>query len=349
MFVLPGLRPHVVAGLGGSSNLAIAVTREGLHFARISEASQGALNARITAFRCQIALNEPSCSTAELALLRGVMVLDGPGTADGFDPAVAQALYRDLFGRIEPALAGKTHPVIVPPPDLLRLPFQALVTGTAIEEIPWMIRRHAISVLPSVPAWKALREAPPVVSDHLLAVGDPVLAAAVPADCTASGVAIARSSASLRPETMPNGAALAQPDQLRALPSLPDASCEINAIADAFAPAKAKLLLQGAAREGQIKALNAEGRLQDFGTLVFATHGLLAGEAGALEPRLALTPPAIATKADDGLLTASEIESLTLNARLLILSACNTAGGDGQDGDGLSGLTRAFFQAWATT
>ena len=51
---------------------------------------------------------------------------------------------------------------------------------------------------------------------------------------------------------------------------------------------------------------------------------------------------------NDGLLTASEVSTLRLNAELVILSACNTAGSDGRPGaEGLSGLANAFFYAGA--
>ena len=48
---------------------------------------------------------------------------------------------------------------------------------------------------------------------------------------------------------------------------------------------------------------------------------------------------------DDGLLTASEVAQLKLNADLIILSACNTASADGAGGEALSGLAKAFFYA----
>ena len=60
-----------------------------------------------------------------------------------------------------------------------------------------------------------------------------------------------------------------------------------------------------------------------------------------------LTPPAVPTEADDGLLTASEIAALKLNADWVVLSACNTAAGGGQGAEALSGLARAFFYAGA--
>ena len=50
---------------------------------------------------------------------------------------------------------------------------------------------------------------------------------------------------------------------------------------------------------------------------------------------------------DDGLLTASEVAALRLDADWVILSACNTAAAAETDGQALSGLARAFFYAGA--
>jgi hypothetical protein len=49
---------------------------------------------------------------------------------------------------------------------------------------------------------------------------------------------------------------------------------------------------------------------------------------------------------DDGLLRASQVGQLKLNADFVMLSACNTAAPDGKPGaEGLSGLAKAFFYA----
>src|SRR5690606_34174964 len=78
--------------------------------------------------------------------------------------------------------------------------------------------------------------------------------------------------------------------------------------------------------------------------LDFASHGLVCGEVEGLRgPALLLS----AAGADDGLLTASEIARLSLPARWVVLSACNTAAGAGPDAPGLSGLAQAFIMAGA--
>ena len=68
---------------------------------------------------------------------------------------------------------------------------------------------------------------------------------------------------------------------------------------------------------------------------------------GLAEPSLALSIPAQPSDADDGLLTASEVAQLKLNADWVVLSACNTIAGDKPGAEALSGLARAFFYAGA--
>jgi CHAT domain-containing protein len=62
---------------------------------------------------------------------------------------------------------------------------------------------------------------------------------------------------------------------------------------------------------------------------------------------LVLTIPEKPTDFDDGLLQASEIAQLKLNADWVVLSACNTAAEEKPGAEALSGLARAFFYAGA--
>ena len=76
---------------------------------------------------------------------------------------------------------------------------------------------------------------------------------------------------------------------------------------------------------------------------------LAGGRKILAQPALALTM-AGNTQGEDGLLTMSEvIENLNLNADVVVLSACNTAGetANTSTGEGFAGLTRAFMFAGA--
>jgi len=108
------------------------------------------------------------------------------------------------------------------------------------------------------------------------------------------------------------------------------------------------------------------GDLRSARFVLFATHGFLGGEYLAsdlpaeesderrtaraqAQPALALTLVGD-LKGEDGLLTMKEvIEDVELNADLVALSACNTAGESAQanNGEGFAGLTRAFMYAGA--
>jgi CHAT domain-containing protein len=71
-----------------------------------------------------------------------------------------------------------------------------------------------------------------------------------------------------------------------------------------------------------------------------ATHGLLNTSKGDVPGAIALAP----SGQDSGLLTASEIFDLKLNADLVVLSACDTGRGD-ITGDGVIGLSRSLVAA----
>ena len=118
--------------------------------------------------------------------------------------------------------------------------------------------------------------------------------------------------------------------------------------------AESAIYLGDKATETVVKSLSADGTLAQARVVHFATHGLLGSETEMLgapkaEPALLLTPPNQPNEEDDGLLTASEAALLKLDADWVVLSACNTAAGDGNTigAEALSGLARAFFYAGA--
>jgi CHAT domain-containing protein len=129
-----------------------------------------------------------------------------------------------------------------------------------------------------------------------------------------------------------------------ALPQLPDTADELNAVAKDLGVAASDIHLGADASETTVK----RAPLADYRVVYFATHGLVAGDIkGVAEPSLALSLPRQPTTLDDGLLTASEVAQLKLNADFVVLSACNTIAGDKPGAEALSGLARAFFYAGA--
>jgi CHAT domain-containing protein/tetratricopeptide (TPR) repeat protein len=130
--------------------------------------------------------------------------------------------------------------------------------------------------------------------------------------------------------------AYAEPES--ALGPLPLARREARGIAALF-PAGASDVRQGAqASESWLK----RAELEHYGTLHFATHGTYDDRAPA-RSALVLAPG----QGEDGRLHLREIESLTLRAGLVSLSACDTGLGEVVTGEGVVGLARAFLRAGA--
>jgi len=246
-------------------------------------------------------------------------------------------------------------------------------------DVPWLVRAQALTVLPAASSLSALRrsalDGEKPVWDYL-GYGDPVLngdgsscrASKVDLACpglasreisgnTESGRARVRGrgrrSADLGKVFAKGSDNAAVLDQVRSLCPLPDTALEIRCVAQGFRPGATEVRLARSATESHIKALSREDILKRYRVLHFATHGLLAGEVELMaqrrgEPALVLTPPDSPLRSDDdGLLMASEVAELKLNADWIVLSACNTAAGGRLGSEALSGLARAFLYAGA--
>ena len=295
--------------------------------------------------------------------------VEGP-TAKQFDFVRARALYRLLLRPFEDLIGDKKHLLIVPSGPLTGLPFHLIVKEfpdpengrfAALRNARWLIRDHALTVLPSVASLKALRRSlkREPAQQPFVGFGNPKFG-----PCRGSGTIANAANPQAAPTTKQVKLANAQArgvayrsffrgnradtTKLCQLAQLSESADEIKKVAESLGAPQSGIILGERASEAKIKALNADDKLADYRVLHFATHGLVAGEVdGASEPGLALTVPEIPTEEDDGLLTASEVAGLKLNADWVILSACNTAAGEKGSAEALSGLARAFFYAGA--
>jgi CHAT domain-containing protein/tetratricopeptide (TPR) repeat protein len=273
-----------------------------------------------------------------------------------FDLALAHELYASLLGPVEDLIKSKRRLLVVPTGALTAIPFHLLVTEKPAVAVPakqlgqyrqaaWLIKRHAVTVLPSVASLKALRvlARSAGAGKPMIGFGDPVYSSGQPAAAPqrAAGKAAKRTRGY---SEYWRGAGVDRGKLAESLPSLPDTASELAAIAAHLGAPGGNIHLGRAASETNVKRTN----LADFRIVYFATHGLVAGDVKGLgEPALALTLPPEPNELDDGLLTASEVAQLKLNADWVVLSACNTAAGDKPGAEALSGLARAFFYTGA--
>lgn len=327
-----------------------------------SDLGTEALTREVQALRC--GLDAAAWSEARCGELTGKSYSGG---ALPFDHARAHALYKALFGEVEDLIKGKDL-LIVPAGPLTQLPFQVLVTSAPAnadhKSIAWLVRDHALTVLPAVSSLKALRgvKHTSAATKPLIGFGNPLLdgpdrsyeehakLARKQQSCSTTVVQRVAEFLGVRngvpPVDLRSG--VADVSKLRMLAPLPETADELCAVAHDFGASVKEIRLGARATEHEVKALSMSGELAHYRIVHFATHGAMAGELkGSSEPGLILTPPDKASEDDDGYLSASEIASLKLDADWVILSACNTAAGTAANAEALSGLARAFIYAQA--
>lgn len=294
----------------------------------------------------KLATDLPGVSDEVARLRRGVTPVGG--NVPEFDVAQAYRLYSQLIAPFEPALGGVNRLTVVAPDPLASLPLGVLVTsppaaGRARDytQAAWLVRRFAITEVPSLRAMVTLRSGAATApsgpaAKPFLGFGDPAF----------SGTAAnAGQQAALADECRADGPIPAA--ALAALPRLPETADEVRTVARLLGADSGSVFLGAQASETNLRSLD----LGSYRTIYFATHGVLPGELHcASEPGLALSPPPLPakTKAEDGLLDADEIAALKLNADLVVLSACNTGEtASAFGGEALLGLADAFFYAGA--
>ncbi|SFL72892.1 CHAT domain-containing tetratricopeptide repeat protein [Shimia aestuarii] len=261
--------------------------------------------------------------------------------APAFDTETAHTLYQALIAPISDSLDGVETVYVVKEGALSGLPLAVLLdrpvtleTDADFQSAPWLIRRFGFATVPSAAAFLAQRATQPTRPPKVALAGfaDPAFQGAPDAETPQIATLFTRSA---------NAA-----DEVRALARLPGTRRELLGLADALDTPLDHLALGADATEAAVKSST---RLRDAEIVVFATHGLVAGDlSGLSEPALAFSAPDQPDETDNGLLTASEAARLDLVADWVILSACNTAASDGTPGgEGLSGLASAFLFAGA--
>jgi CHAT domain-containing protein len=275
-----------------------------------------------------------------------------------FDVALSYKLYTQLIKPVEASLKDKELLISIPHASLGQLPIATFLTEVikqpgkgansfiGYQNAPWLMRKIAISQLPSVNALAALRgfdrKANPM--QNFIAFADPYFSkehAGNGFKQSANHLATRGIPLNLRnaPKTSKVSSA-----ELALLPPLPDTSLEVKEIAKVLGANDEDIYLHEKASVKKVLATDFSKK----SIVMFSTHGLVPGELdGLTQPALALSSPEVTGEGEgDGLLTMDKILELKLNADWVVLSACNTASGDGNS-EAVSGLGRAFFYAGA--
>jgi CHAT domain-containing protein/Tfp pilus assembly protein PilF len=327
----------VLFALGDKESFVFSLTRDNFDWKKIPLGAD-AVSQKVAAFRRGLDIGQAS---------------DASGKAHLFDLALANELYVTLLGPVEGLVKDKRSLLVAPSGALTALPFHLLVTEKPAAAIPekidgyrdaaWLLKRQAVSVLPSVASLKALRGFAQVdqAPKPMTGFGDPLFN---PSGGGSEKRMASRSVTGVAYTDFWLGAGVDRARLSQALPQLPDTADELTAVAKDLAVSASDIHLGADASETTVK----RAPLSDYRIVYFATHGLVAGDVkGVAEPSLALSIPKQPTALDDGLLTASEVAQLKLNADWVVLSACNTIAGDKPGAEALSGLARSFFYAGA--
>ena len=350
---------------------AWAISKRGMQWQRIKLTRRDLRN-KVQALRCGLDQSE-WLGEARSLRCHDLVGRFAKGSDLPFATAAAHDLYTHLVKPFETMIAGRKL-LIVGSDALSRIPMQILLTAPVpndkietLRDAPWLIRRHAITDLPSVSSFIILRRerrAPDITSPATarkpyLAIANPLLHGADGRDRSAYAMQTCP-PASRKPTSQLVASVVGTLNSyfrggtgdvasLRRLTPLPGTATEVCAVARDLGASFDNVLLGKQATETTIRSIDRQGNgLERYRVIHFATHGLVSGEVrGVAEPALVLSPPETATTEDDGVLTASEVAELKLDAEWVILSACNTAAGTSYGAGALSGLARSFFYAGA--
>ncbi|HEY6344522.1 MAG TPA: CHAT domain-containing protein [Bryobacteraceae bacterium] len=264
------------------------------------------------------------------------------------DKRLAEDLYTVLFGQLNPREAGKPEWLVSPSDELLQLPFAALmVPGQAgrpesvardqqarrresvardQEETFYLAELHSVEIASGGPSLSTPSGTPSETKTRFLGVGDPIYNQADSRLATThtwfSGL-------------WPFGKLHSGEDQLNRLPG---SGFEVESSAKEW---QQSTVLEGAnARKQRFQqALNTAPSV-----IHLATHVLTSG-AGTNEAFLAF---GLDAGGRVELMGTSEVAMLSVPGSLVVMTGCESAGGDQRAGIGLENLARAWTLAGAS-
>ena len=291
----------------------------------------------------------PAQLEQQVNALRGTIsvIENGQNLTYPFDLELAYRMYQELFAPVDSELGAVTHLIFEPDGALLRLPPNLLVMNRAGIEayrtrlaanpdndfdfrgVEWLGRQRDISTSVSAKAFRDVRRAPPSNgrAEYIGFGQNQPVGAAVPAAMTGTrGMA-------------PGGADCSWPALAWNNPISADELRTAKQSISSTVGGEADIVTDAAFSDTSIKQ---RSDLDQFRILHFATHGLVTGPRPQCPAQPALLT-SFGGQDSDGLLTFSEIFDLHLDADLIVLSACDTAGQGSETAAEAAGVTASDF------
>tara|TARA_R110000782_G_scaffold78293_5_gene156067 strand:- start:56023 stop:59163 length:3141 start_codon:yes stop_codon:yes gene_type:complete len=314
-----------------------------------------------TGYRAGISAGDLDDKVAELRETISTNV-NGVQTTYAFDVRIARELYVALIGPIDARLADVRHLIFEPDGAMLQLPVNLLIASQDgvdaylarldkrgndefdFRGIDWLGRDHAVSTSLSAKALRDARRAPDSAAKRdYIGFGENAPVNAM------RKIALTRSAIS----GAANGEQAADCSWPTAQWASPIAATELRSAARLLGKGGSEVVTGVAFTDENILARDD---LSEYRILHFATHGLVTAPRRECPARPALVTSFGAPGKSDGLLQFGEIFDLKLDANLVILSACDTAGKASKEatreaglgsggGSALDGLVRAFIGA----
>ena len=291
-----------------------------------------------------------------------VQIDQGQTLTPPFDAELASRLYADVLGTVAPELRQVTHLIYEPDGALLKLPLTLLIEDPAgvadyrkradakggdpfdMRNLAWIGRRMEISTAVAALAFRDLRATPPSSAKRpYLGFGQNALPSPAIVEAAAKHGGLVGSVGE------GCGWPIAQWSQ-------PISNKEL-VLADKLLGGGPEDVVSGAAFTD--RAILTRADLSSYRILHFATHGLVTPPKAGCPASPALIT-SFGDRDSDGLLSFAEVFDMRLNADLVVLSACDTAGeasaaaarsaGVASGGEfALDGLVRAFVGAGSRT
>jgi len=227
--------------------------------------------------------------------------------------AASSFLFQTLLKPVEPLIVN--HELIIVPDDrLASIPFEVFLTSSVknafeYNNLPYLIKKYPIGY----------------------AYSANLLFSNMQQQSNTENLKLAAFAPSYQAQDGNLGSLLNYRDQLKPLPF---AAKEANLVTSFF---KGTIFENNSASKAKFKQVAG-----DYDILHLSMHTIIDNNDPLLS-RLAFTSNP--EKNDDGMLNTFELFNLKLNARMAVLSACNSGVGSIQNGEGMMSLARGFYYA----